>query len=177
LKKFLHEEDFIEVGYVRKPYGYKGHVKLGVEPEFEEDLKESKFIFIDLKGLKVPFQIIELNDTPELTTLFAHFTSSEDASPIVGQKIFLMEKDLHYAKDFVESSKENDQWIGFNIIDSSNHKSFEILQIEEFPQQLMAVVKKNDMEVYIPLNNEFISEIDDENETILMDLPEGLLDL
>ena len=74
-------------------------------------------------------------------------------------------------------SKENDQWIGFNIIDSSNHKSFEILRIEEFPQQLMAVVKKNDMEVYIPLNNEFISEIDDENETILMDLPEGLLDL
>jgi 16S rRNA processing protein RimM len=45
------------------------------------------------------------------------------------------------------------------------------------PQQEMAFVIHNGREVLIPLNESLIVSVDRENKTLLMDLPEGLLDM
>lgn len=177
LKKFLHEKSFIEVGYVRKPYGYKGDVKINAEDIFEEDIMESQFIFIHQRGLKVPFKIIESQLNPELTIKFDYINSSEEAESIVGEKVFLLESEVKHAKDYLDKDQEQNQVVGFLIKDKPTNQQFEIIRIEEFPQQLMAVISRNGVESYIPLNDEFILEVIKEEKIIHMDLPEGLLDL
>ncbi|RYG05892.1 MAG: 16S rRNA processing protein RimM, partial [Chitinophagaceae bacterium] len=45
------------------------------------------------------------------------------------------------------------------------------------PQQFIATVLYKETEIMFPLNEDIIVEIDDEEETILVNLPEGLLDV
>ena len=177
MNKFLHEEEFVEVGYIRKSYGYKGDVKANVTPAFVEDLEESKFVFINQRGLKVPFKILELSLEGDLLIKFDYLNSSEEAAVIVGQAMFMLKKDIKHAHDYISSNQENSELEGFSLIDELTNQAFEILRLEEFPQQLMAIVLQDDEEKYIPLNDQFIIEINKEKKEIIMDLPEGLLDL
>jgi hypothetical protein len=56
----------------------------------------------------------------------------------------------------------------------------EIAMIEEvasFPQQEMAYVMYQDRTILIPLNDEFILDVDKENKKVTMSLPNGILSL
>ncbi len=52
-----------------------------------------------------------------------------------------------------------------------------IIRIEEYPQQEIAVCIFNEKEVMIPLNPDFIESIDDVQKSILVSLPDGLIDV
>ena len=177
MKKFLHEEEYVEVGFIRKPYGYKGDVKVSSEPEFEEDVKESTFLFIEQKGLRVPFKIVEWTDVPELIMRFDYINSSEEVTSLIGQKAFLLKKDIKYAEDYLHDDEEKEYLVGFILEDVTNGESFEIIRLEDFPQQLMAVIIRDGKELYIPLNDQFITEVKKEEKIITMELPDGLLNL
>ncbi|MNR60372.1 Ribosome maturation factor RimM [compost metagenome] len=53
----------------------------------------------------------------------------------------------------------------------------EIIEVNEYPQQFVATVLYKETEIMFPLNEDMIIEIDEEEETLLVDLPEGLLDI
>ena len=63
------------------------------------------------------------------------------------------------------------------IIDKETDAVYEILRVEEYPQQLMAVVQPGDKEILIPLSDQLITSIDKPNRVLMMNIPEGLLDL
>ncbi|MEM6699798.1 MAG: hypothetical protein AAF599_15455 [Bacteroidota bacterium] len=52
-----------------------------------------------------------------------------------------------------------------------------IEEVIEMPQQEMAVINYKDKEVLIPMNEDFILEILEEEKILKVELPEGLLDL
>ena len=52
-----------------------------------------------------------------------------------------------------------------------------IEDIEEYPQQEMAVLKYKEKTILIPLIESFIEREDEANKRIYINLPEGLLDL
>ena len=49
--------------------------------------------------------------------------------------------------------------------------------MNEYPQHFVATMNYKEKEVLFPLNEDMILEIDLDEETILVDLPDGLLDL
>ena len=52
-----------------------------------------------------------------------------------------------------------------------------IEEILDMPQQEMTLIRYKKREVLIPLNEELILEIDEKKKQVMVDLPEGLLDL
>ena len=50
-------------------------------------------------------------------------------------------------------------------------------QVEELPTQELAVLRVADKEIRIPIVEDFYTDIDLENKVIVMNLPDGLLDL
>ena len=50
-----------------------------------------------------------------------------------------------------------------------------ITKVEQYPQQLMAIVIHEGKEILIPLAEAYIEKIDIEKEQIIMTLPEGML--
>lgn len=66
---------------------------------------------------------------------------------------------------------------GFTVSDETQGELGEIIDVNEYPQQFVATVLYKGTEVMFPLNEDMIVEIDEDEETLLVDLPEGLLDI
>jgi 16S rRNA processing protein RimM len=66
---------------------------------------------------------------------------------------------------------------GFTAHDEKLGELGVILSVQEFPQQFVATVNYQNKEILFPLNEDFIVEIDEEEQLLYLDLPDGLLDV
>ena len=176
-KQFLHEKEFIRVGVVRKSYGYRGDVKLGVDDIFEEDVLASEFLFLDIDGFRVPFRVVDRDAPRDLVVRFKDVDDTDETANVINRDIFLLVEDIEYAKDELKEMNQRHVLIGYRIHDQTSNSNFLIADLQEFPQQIMAVVDNQGKELLIPLNDEFIEHINEEEQVVHMNLPEGLLDL
>ncbi len=177
MKKFLHEENFTCVGYIKKTYGYKGDVKLEIDEHFDDDVFKSKFLFIDIDGFKVPFRVLNFDKKSNILVQFYNTDDIDKANKLIGKDLYLLEKDIRYAKHYLKNQINQNKFKGYQVHDKNSDKTYAILDLREFPQQVMVTVMVHDKEILIPLNEQFIERINDHEKIIYMDLPEGLLDL
>jgi ribosomal 30S subunit maturation factor RimM len=73
-----------------------------------------------------------------------------------------------------KDQKSKEGWIGFTIYDKEQIVGI-IDDIEIFPQQIMASVNINKKMVLIPLVEELITTVDENQKKLIMDLPDGIL--
>jgi 16S rRNA processing protein RimM len=103
------------------------------------------------------------------------------AQAIQSKEIFLREQDLIPDKErefeVPDDSLEYEGLVGFMLLDKTRGEIGTIEEVLEMPQQEMALLKFNGREILIPLNTQFIVEIDEIKRQVMMDLPEGLLDV
>jgi len=66
---------------------------------------------------------------------------------------------------------------GYIATDRTHGELGEIIEVNEYPQQFVATVHYKFTDVLFPLNEDIIVEIDEDEGTILLDLPDGLLEI
>ncbi len=174
--EILDDLPFVEIGHIRKSHGYRGHARVYVDDIWLEDFVEQKFVFLEIDGYKVPFAIEEINDKKDLIIKLATIDSSENLVRYSQKKLFLLERDIIHAKGNLTEAEEKSDLIGMHIIDKVLGDLGPISRIDEYPQQEMAILHKQDgTEVLIPLHEQLITSIDQKERKIYMDLPEGLV--
>jgi 16S rRNA processing protein RimM len=167
--------EYIKIGFVGKTHGLKGELKLSVEEDFIEAFNDTDAVFVEVRGQKTPF-FIEGTRSPDSPIIkFEEIDTKEAALPLQHKAIYLKADAVTIVP--TETVLQYGDCVGFVIVDAHLGALGEILSIEEFPQQEMAILNYNDRETFIPLNSFFIKNIDTENRQIAVDLPEGLLDL
>ncbi len=171
-------EKTISIGSTKKPHGLKGEVKLFVEEKYLEDLMNTDIIMIDLKGRQTPFFVEDIRVGNNIIAKFEDINTPEAAMSIAHKEIFLRESDL-IPDDEREIEIEVMPYahcVGFSIINDGENIGT-IRDIEEFPQQEMAMLTYKNRELMIPLHPHFIKKLDTVSKTIWMELPDGILDL
>ncbi len=164
--------DWIRIGYTGKPHGLDGEIKILLDEDYYiEDIVENGMFFILEKGQYLPYFIENIRGG-HLITKIEDMETKEDVSKIAKKPIFLKEEDL-----IPREIEEEETLVGYTIHDVNLGEIGEIEHIEELPQQEMAILERNGKDILIPLNDSFILRLDEEKKTILMELPEGLLDL
>lgn len=164
------------VGRTLKSHGTGGQLRLMIEDQFKTYIKKDSFVFFNLDGSKVPYLIKGIEDE-------AHFVISLEDVPNKRESDLLAGKDLWIPLDDVKSRHQRsprniqDKWIEYFIMDDASNMRYKIIRVEEFPQQLMAVIRIGEKEHLIPLSDQLISSIDKENKIINMEIPAGLLEL
>ncbi len=170
----------IPIGYTKKPHGLKGEIKLQVTERYLEDLMNTEVVILQIKGKPTPFFVDDIRVGNTTIGKFEDIDNPESALYIANKELFLREEDI-IPDDFREFEVDNDgleyeKCIGYAIFDGDIEIG-NIIDILEYPQQEMAVVEFENREILIPLNAAFVRARDDENKKIVMELPEGLLDL
>jgi len=66
---------------------------------------------------------------------------------------------------------------GYTATDESFGEMGIITEVAEYPMQYIGKCIINEKEVLFPLNDDVVTEVDDEAKTINLDLPLGLLDI
>ena len=171
----MNIEDHFKVGTILKTKGLKGELQMYIAFENLE-LIDFNAIFIDMAGKLVPYFVESVkyhhNNTAYL--FLEDLDTIEKASKLV-------KKDVHLPNKLKPKKKKGDftlmDLLGFTAVDENEGELGEITHIQELPQQFIATVHYKDCEVLFPLNEEIIKGIDVVKEIVLVDLPEGLLDI
>ena len=171
----MNIEDHFKVGAILKTKGLKGELQMYIAFDNLE-LIDFNVIFIDMAGKLVPYFVESVkyhhNNTAYL--FLEDLDTIEKASKLV-------KKDVYLPNKLKPKKKKGDftlmDLLGFTAVDENEGELGEITHIQELPQQFIATVHYKDCEVLFPLNEEIIKGIDVVKEIVLVDLPEGLLDI
>jgi 16S rRNA processing protein RimM len=169
-----HDEAFY-IGYITKTKGLKGEVQLYFEYD-EPELLDLDVVFADMNGKMVPFFVaackLQHNNTGNI--YFDDIDHIDKAQALLKKKIYLP---LAKMPDRSDDDFTYHDLKGFIVSDETTGELGEIIEINEYPQQFIATVSYQNTEIMFPLNEDMIVEIDEEEGTILVDLPDGLLDI
>lgn len=167
--------DSFYIGYITKTKGLKGEVQVFFEyPEPEElDLET---LFLEFNGKLVPYFTTEIalqaNQTANI--YLEDVDVIEKAQTLVRKKIYLpnTKKPERALGEFLISDLK-----GFMVLDATHGELGSITDIHEYPQQFVASVIYQDREILFPLSEDLIIEIDQNKNTLYVNLPDGLVDL
>jgi len=168
-------EEAFYIGYITKTKGLKGELQMFFEYDSPE-LLDLDVVFAEVGGKMVPYFVssYKLQNNQTGNFYFDDIDHIDKAQALVRKKVYLP---LTKMPDRSEDDFHYNDLIGFIVSDETFGELGEILDVNEYPQQFVATVSYKEKEVLFPLNEDMILDIDLDNETILVDLPEGLLDL
>ena len=168
-------EEAFYIGYITKTKGLKGEVQLYFEYD-EPGLLDLDVVFAEINGKMVPFFVSVFKMQPNNTCniYFDDIDHIDKAQALVRKKIYLP---LAKMPDRSEDDFHYNDLKGFMVTDETIGELGIITEVNEYPQQFVATISYKDKEVMFPLNEDMIIEIDEDEETLLVDLPDGLLDI
>ena len=171
-------DKIVPIGFTKKPHGLKGEMKLFVEEKYLEDLMNTDIVVLEIKGKKMPFFVEDVRVGNNIIAKFEDVDTPEDALSIANKEMFLREEDIipDNAREFEVEVTPFEHCVGFTIFDGATEIGV-IEEIVEYPQGEMAVLTYNNKDTIVPLNDVFVKKLDNEKRQIIMELPEGILDL
>ncbi len=168
----MNSLDLIKVGFIIKTHGFEGHLKVAVDDSVSSSLEQIKFIFLDIESMRIPFRITKMKVHNDFVLVkLEDINSKEEAQKFNGKHVF-----LERSKVDIDTDKELYFLSGY-VVTNNKEQIGIVKDIQEFPHQLMAIVQQGDQDIMIPLHEGFIVNIDQDNKTLELDLPEGLTDL
>lgn len=174
----IRKEDIVTIGKFQKTHALKGELNM-ISDIDSEYFMEGNPLIVENDGILVPFYVesIRPKGTTSYLVKLEGINSEEEASIFVNNEISILKKD---AEEWLDDTFEDlGELIGYSVIEDKTR--VEIGRVERIDDStsniLLILTDKDDEQIYIPFNEDLIVEIDDENQVIKMNLPEGLVDL
>jgi len=167
--------DYTQIGFTKKTHGVAGELKVSIEEHYEGLFLEKDLVFLEIRGSKQPFFIENIRGGGDLIVKFEDVKNREEALLLQSKAIFLPSSEVPGDLEPETPGLEYAGIIGFTLIDRHVGEIGRIEEILDMPQQEMAVVHYQGREVLIPLNNQFVQTIDTVAQSVMVDLPDGLL--
>jgi 16S rRNA processing protein RimM len=167
--------EYYNIGKFVAAHGLTGELLLVHELGKKTSLKNLQAIFVEEKKSSfIPWFIetTKIKSEEEIYIKLEGINTREAAIKMAQKKVWLPEAD--YKKFAAKSSPAG--LLGYTIIDNNNPIG-EILEVIEQPHQLLCRLEINGKEVLIPLHEESLQKVDHKKKQVLVELPEGLLEI
>jgi 16S rRNA processing protein RimM len=172
----INKDNLIKIGFLAKPHGVAGEVLIRLLPELAGAEPEPSWLFVDVSGGLVPFEVhsARLRGEEGLLLGLDTITSDEKARRYQGAEVYIDPREL--------GANENEDLtlnalIGYNVVDKTFGPIGIITAIHDIKQNPLIEIDFNGTEVLIPLQDDFIVSLDKETRLLLVKTPEGLIDL
>lgn len=172
----MRKEDCFYLGKVAKKFSFKGEVLIWLDTDEPWLYENMESVFVEVNKHLVPFFITgsSLHKNDFLRVRFEDVDTEDDADALLGKAIYLpltmlpkLEGDKFYFHEV----------IGFTAEDQRLGNIGTIVSINDTTAQPLFEIKKGETEILIPMIDDFIVKVDRENKKIILNTPEGLVDL
>jgi 16S rRNA processing protein RimM len=170
-------DEYFELGYVKKTSGLKGMLLVQPDTDRAAHYLETDAFFLEESGQAVPYFIEEctLDSKGLMRVRFEEIEDADAARRLVGKKVFLP---LHQLPALEGKQFYFHEVIGWKAIDENDRTIGSILDVlDRGPQELLLVKSAEEKEIYLPLVDDFLLEVDRAKRELKLVVPEGLLDL
>ncbi len=162
-----------EVAVITKPKGLKGELNVHILEDFQAEVLTPGPVFLSMEGQQIPYLIesLEIVSSNMVRMKLKNVDTPEVAESLRKVKMLLPSE---RAEPFKTAESE---LISFDVFDDDHHigKVKELLSTKA--QDLISVITDEGVEVLIPFVDAFIVEQDNVNQKLILNLPEGLVDL
>ncbi|NCT18370.1 MAG: 16S rRNA processing protein RimM [Flavobacteriaceae bacterium CG_4_8_14_3_um_filter_34_10] len=172
----MRKEDCFYLGKIVRKYSFKGEVLIKLDTDEPELYTQMESVFVDLNKNLIPFFIEKsaLHKSTLLRVQFEDIDSEKKADDLIGLEVYLPLAELPQLED--------DQFyfheiIGYMVKDIHFGKVGILKGINDSGAQALFEIDREGKEILIPLNDDFIEKVDKKNKILLLDTPEGLIDI
>jgi 16S rRNA processing protein RimM len=172
----MRKEDCFYLGKIAKKFSFKGEVLIYLDTDEPELYENMESVFVEFNKNLVPFFIenSSLHRNDFLRVQFEDVDTEEEADSILNCDVYLplsMLPKLEGNKFYFH------EVIGFEIEDKRLGVFGKIVSINDTTAQPLFEVLNGEVEMLIPMVDHFLVKIDRENKKVVMDLPEGLVEM
>lgn len=161
-------DKLVIVGKVGKPHGIRGYIVLHLSEDI--DWENIHSLFIEIDNVPVPYLIEDIQFLNQKQVIKLKFIDDVNQAKKIVNKTIMVEE------QFILSDEEMDI-IGF-IVRDVNKNNFEIGIVEDIISEKklewLVVKNNNKKEILLPLNDDLIESIDEENKIIFYKAVEGM---
>lgn len=179
----INRDDIIEVGSYNKPHGINGEISATFNYDLDVIAEQECFIS-EINGIFVPFFADGKRQKGNSTLLLKinGFDNEDSVKLLVNKKIYVRKDRFSSLADLLVEDEDElplDYFIGFTLLneDDDDSEVGTIIDVDTATENYLFIVETENGEVMIPANEDFIMDIDIEDKTITMSLPEGLFDI
>lgn len=172
----IKKEEVFKIGQFAKPHGIKGEISLVTNCDLFDDV-EDPCVICEMDGILVPFFIEEYRyktDTVMLVKL-ENVDDERAAREFSNREVFYL-LDAVEGDDLV-GDMSWDSFIGYTVTDDKHGELGKITDVDETTINVLLQIDHNGEEILLPAAEELILSADHDNKTLLVSIPEGLLDL
>ncbi|HXJ99433.1 MAG TPA: ribosome maturation factor RimM [Gelidibacter sp.] len=171
----LKEECFY-VGKIVKKYSFKGELLVKLDSDDPEIYEDMDSVFVELRNNLVPFFIesSQLHKSELLRIKFEDVDTEQDADALIKCDLYLP---LEFLPKLDDDKFYFHEIIGFTVEDVNFGTVGIVKSVNDTTSQALFEIDRDGIEILIPMNDAFIKKVDKENQLIVVDTPEGLIDL
>lgn len=168
----IKQEEVYKIGRLGKPHGINGEMFFYFDDDIF-DRVECDYLVLEIDGILVPFYMDEYRFRKGSVALvkFTDINSVERATELTNTEVY-------FPRELAETEDESPTLmflVGFDIINADNGKTVGTINgIDDSTSNILFELSTGQL---IPASDDLIRNIDTENEEIVMDIPEGLLDI
>ena len=169
-------EDCFYLGKIVRKYSFNGELLIKLDTDQPGLYENLEAVFIDYRNTFIPFFIesSQFHKSDLLRVQFENVTTEAEADS-------LLKSDVYLPLEFLPKLEGNKFYfhevIGFAITDKNFGPVGTITGVNDSTAQALFEIERDGKEILIPVNDDFIKTVDRKNKTIVVETPEGLIDL
>ena len=168
----IKKEEVYKIGRIGKAHGVKGEVSFNFDDDVF-DRVDAEYLILEVDGILVPFFMEEYRFRSDSTALvkFEDIDTQDRARELTNC-------DVYFPRDLADDEEEVLTYtflVGFDIIEAST--GMKVGTIASVDESTLNILFELEDGMLIPASEELITDIDKDNKTITIALPEGILDL
>ena len=170
----MNENNYYYLGKITRKFSFKGELIIFLDTDTPSDYYGLKKIFLKVDNSFIPYFISKISKykNNSVRVKFEDVKNESEAMELINYEVFLPTEELPK----LEGKKfYYHEVIGFKVIDINYGEIGEITYINDQTPQHLFVVKSSGKEILIPINDDFILDLDRINKIINLKIPEGLL--
>lgn len=169
----IKEQEVYKIGVIGKAHGVKGELSIQIDDDVF-DRVDAEYLVLKLDGIFVPFFMEEYRFKSDSVALvkFEGVDTQERARELTGVEVYFPRE---LAEQDEEAELSYSALVGYALIDSNSGKPVgTIAYVDEQTINIMFELEDGRL---IPASEELIVDVDQKNRTIILDIPEGILEL
>jgi len=172
----MRKEDCFYLGKIAKKFSFKGEVLIYLDTDEPELYQDMESVLVDFNNNLVPYFILNssLHKGDFLRVQFEDVDTEAEADSIMNHEVYLP---LTMLPKLEGNQFYFHEVIGFEIEDLRLGVFGKIVSINDSSAQPLFEVINGNVEILIPMIDQFLVKIDRENKKVVMDLPEGLVEM
>lgn len=173
----IPKNNCVKVGFVHKPHGINGELVIRFQEEYYETLEEYPVIFLDIDNLLVPYFITEeglrFKSSESVITRLEWINSDAKVKELCGSSVFVNDDDVIEFEDEMSTNA----LVGFQLFGENLGLIGQIKEVHDYAGNLLLLIDYQGKDVFVPINDDLIIRIDEDQKEIELRIAEGLFDL